>query len=46
MKLSAGLILLLTLAISFVMVVASLITLRQREAALREAASLWLKATI
>lgn len=38
MKLSARLILLLTLAVSFVMVVASLVTLRQREAALREAA--------
>jgi two-component system, NtrC family, sensor kinase len=38
MKLSARLILLLTLSVSVVMVVASLITLRQREAALREAA--------
>ncbi|MGE0128491.1 MAG: ATP-binding protein [Blastocatellales bacterium] len=38
MKLSARLILLLTLAVSVVMVVASLFTLRQREAALREAA--------
>jgi signal transduction histidine kinase len=38
MKLSARLILLLTFAVSVVMVVASLITLRQREAALLEAA--------
>ena len=38
MKLSARLILLLTFSVSVVMVVASLITLRQREAALREAA--------
>ncbi len=38
MKLSARLILLLTLSVSVVMVVASVITLRQREAALREAA--------
>lgn len=38
MKLSARLVLLLTLAVSVVMVVASLIALRQREAALREAA--------
>jgi len=38
MKLSARLILLLTFSVSVVMVVASLIALRQREAALREAA--------
>ncbi|MGH9767290.1 MAG: sensor histidine kinase [Blastocatellia bacterium] len=38
MKLSARLILLLTFSVGFVMVVASLITLRQREAALLEAA--------
>jgi hypothetical protein len=38
MKLSARLILLLTLSVSVVMVAPSLITLRQREAALREAA--------
>src|SRR5262249_15960760 len=38
MKLSARLILLLTFCVGVVMVVASLITLRQREAALRQAA--------
>lgn len=38
MKLSARLILLLTFSASVVMAVASLITLRQREAALRESA--------